>query len=123
GIEKTSVAASGDVQTGSQRTMLAYIGVRIWEDHPLLGVGFDRSRDRYRPYLADAKRKFPGQPPLAYPSRAHRWGVQNFWVQLLADAGVVGFVLGAATFLVGLGLALRDTVSPGLVAAGWILVA
>jgi O-Antigen ligase len=125
GIQKTSAARTEDVQTGSQRTMLAYIGLRIWEDHALLGVGFERSADRYRPYLADAKRRFPNQPALAYPSPEHRWGVQNFWVQLLADVGVVGLALGLATFLAGLALALRasNTVLLSLVAAGWILVA
>ena len=120
GIEKSGAATTEDVQTGSQRTMLAYIGLRIWEDHPLLGVGFERSADRYRPYLADAKRKFPRQPAQAYPSPQHRWGVQNLWVQLLADVGVVGLVLGVATFLAGLVPALRTA---NLVAAAWILVA
>ncbi|HZO97873.1 MAG TPA: O-antigen ligase family protein [Gaiellaceae bacterium] len=126
GIRTTTAAAAEDVQTGSQRAMLAYIGLRIWEDHPLLGVGFERSADRYEPYLAAAKRKFPDQPAQAYPSPAHPWGVQNLWVQLLADAGVAGFALGAATFLAALALALRappPAVFLGLVAAGFVLVA
>src|SRR6185312_15287968 len=29
------------IATGPQRTMLAYIGLRIWADHPWLGVGFE----------------------------------------------------------------------------------
>jgi O-antigen ligase len=114
------------IATGPQRTMLAYIGLRIWADHPWLGVGFERSQNRYQPYLADTKRRFPGQDPRSYPSPAHPWGVQSFWVQLLADNGVVGFVLGVATFAVALGLALRATRAQlllGLVAVGWILVA
>jgi hypothetical protein len=126
GIRSTTNVIREDVQTGSQRTMLAYIGLRIWEDHPLLGVGFERSANRYQPYLADAKRKFPGQPAQAYPTAAHPWGVQNFWVQLLADAGVVGIVLGVAAFATAFALALRAPprfVFFGLVAAGWILVA
>jgi hypothetical protein len=126
GIKPTATSTAEDVQTGSQRAMLAYIGLRIWEDHPLLGVGFERSGNRYQAYLADAKRKFPDQPAQAYPSPAHPWGVQNLWVQLLADTGIVGFVLGAATFLTALALALRAPprfVFFGLVAAGWILVA
>jgi O-antigen ligase len=106
--------------------MLAYIGLRIWADHPLLGVGFDRSGNRYQRYLAAAKRKFPNQPAQAYPSPAHPWGVQNFWVQLLADTGVIGLALALATFVVGLVTALRAPprrLFLGLVAAGWILVA
>lgn len=125
GIKPTATSTAQDVQTSSQRAMLAYIGLRIWEDHPVFGVGFDRSDNRYQPYLADAKRKFSDQPPQAYPSAQHPWGVQNFWVQLLADTGIVGLALGVATFLAGLGTALRARRSLffGLVAAGWILVA
>jgi hypothetical protein len=126
GIKQTSKSTTEDVQTSSQRAMLAYIGGRIWLDHPLLGVGFERSEDRYQPYLADAKRKFPNQPPQAYPSPQHEWGVQNFWVQTLADVGIVGLVLTVALFVLGLLLALRASarlVSLGLVAAGWILLA
>jgi O-antigen ligase/polysaccharide polymerase Wzy-like membrane protein len=125
GIKQTATSTAQDVQTSSQRAMLAYIGLRIWEDHPLLGVGFERSDNRYQPYLAAAKRKFSDQPPQAYPSPAHPWGVQNFWVQLLADTGIVGLALGVATFVAGLGTALRARRSLffGLVAAGWILVA
>ena len=114
------------VETGPQRTMLAYIGLRIWRDHPWFGVGFERSANRYQPYLADTKRKFPGQDAQSYPSPAHPWGVQSFWIQLLADTGVVGFVLGVGTFVVGLALALRAHArNPllALVAVGWILVA
>ena len=52
--------------------------------------------------------------------------MQNLWIQLLADVGIVGFALGVATFASGLWLALRTPRSAlfiGLVAAGWILVA
>jgi O-antigen ligase len=126
GVKPTPESAKTHVQTGPQRTMLAYIGLRIWKDHPWLGVGFERSGNRYQPYLADAQRKYPDQPPQAFPSPAHPWGVQNFWLQLLADTGVVGFLLGVATFATGLVLALRAPAGVrliGLVAAGWILVA
>ncbi len=126
-LGEPSVEASRDeVQTGSQRTMLAYIGLRIWRDHPLLGVGLGRSIDRYQPYLADAKRRFPDEPREAFPSPERRLGVQNLWVQLLADVGVVGFLLAVATFAVALGLALRApprAIFLGLVATCWILVA
>jgi len=100
GIRPASASTSTSVQTGSQRAMLTYIGLRIWENHPLLGVGFERSANRYQPYLAAARRRFPNQPAQAYPSPSHPWGIQDLWVQLLADTGVVGFLLGVATFLV-----------------------
>ena len=126
GIKPTATTTAQDVQTGSQRAMLAYIGLRIWEDHPLFGVGFERSFDRYQPYLAAAKRKFPDQPPQAYPTPLHPWGVQNFWAQLLADTGVVGLALGVGTFVAGVVTALRAPrryLLVGLLAAGWIFVA
>ena len=125
-LGKPTTTRSQEVQTGSQRLMLAYIGARIWLDHPVLGAGFERSTDQYGPYLAAAKRKFPGQPAQAYPSPAHPYGVQNFWIQALADLGVVGFALAVGTFLVGVRLALRAPAGVklvGLVAAGWIITA
>jgi hypothetical protein len=126
GITPESRTAAENVQTGSQRAMLIWIGWKIWEAHPILGVGFERSSNRYQPYLAEAKRKFPNQPPLAFPSPAHPWGVQNLWVQLLADMGIIGFALGVATFATGLVMALRRARLPSfyaLAAAGFILVA
>ena len=122
---KAGAPVSAGVQTGSQRVLLAYIGLRIWEGHPLLGVGFERSFDHYQPYLAAAKRQFPGQNPYAFPSPQHEWGVQDFWVQLLADLGIVGFVLAVLMFGTGLRLALRAPPAARLLDAivfGWICV-
>jgi hypothetical protein len=51
--------------------------------------------------------------------------VQSLWVQLLADTGVIGFILGVATFAIALVLTLRgppNGVPVALVAIGWILV-
>ncbi len=126
GITTSSPPPTSGVQTGSQRELLTYIGLRIWEDHPLLGVGFDRSGDRYQPYLAAAHARFPGDPPLAFPSPDHPWGVQDFWVQLLADTGVIGFALGLAAFGAAALLALRARrvdAFLALTAIGWVLVA
>jgi hypothetical protein len=125
GIKPATKNFTETAQTSSQRTMLAYIGLRIWLDHPVLGVGFERSANRYQPYLADAKRKFP-QTAQAYPSPEHEWGVQMLWIQLLADTGVVGFALGVAVFAIALVLAWRARPVTSLAAAiglGWILVA
>ncbi len=126
GITPASASADSQVQTGSQRAMLLWIGWHMWENHPILGLGFQRSNSDFGPYLAAAKRRFPSQPPEAFPSAAHPWGVQNLPVELLADTGVVGFALGAALFLVGLLLAFRQAWKRsffGLVAACFVLVA
>ena len=69
GISKSAQSSSG-VQTGSQRTMLLWIGWRMWVDHPMLGVGFERSNTDFQPYLAAAKRKFPDQPRRGLPVQA-----------------------------------------------------
>ena len=120
------VVTDNDVQSGSQRATLLWIGWRIFEDHPLLGVGFDRSANRYQPYLAAAKRKFPNQPAIAYPSKGHEWGIQNLWVQIAADTGLIGLALALATYGTALATALRAVRRQAflaLVATGWILVA
>jgi len=115
-----------NIQTGAQHVLLAYIGFKEWEAHPWLGLGFDRSTTQYRPYIAAAKRRFPNQAPSSFPTPQHAWGVQNLWVQALADTGVVGGVLLLATFVAALVLAVRTFKTwpyVGLVLTCWILVA
>jgi hypothetical protein len=120
------------VETYTQRTVLVYIGWRIFLDHPGVGVGWDGSSEQwaYEPYLADAHRKFPSAPDLSFPSPAHAWGVQNAYVQALSDLGVVGTLsflglLAAGLFVTGR-QALRgppeDALVP-LLSACWLLVA
>jgi O-antigen ligase len=97
------------VESYSQRTVLAYIGLRIFEDDPILGVGWQRSSrpEVFEPYLDDARSRFPDVDPLAFPAPGREWGVQNLYVQMLADAGVVGLVLLLALGVGGLVLAWR----------------
>jgi O-Antigen ligase len=126
GISKKHTNIAGHVETGSQRAMLLWIGYQMWKDHPILGLGFERSNFDYAPYLPAAHRKYPHQSLQAFPSPSHRWGVQNYYVELLADTGVVGFLLGIATFATGIVVALRQARKPSflaLSAAGFILVA
>ena len=117
-----------NVETLVQRTLLIYIGWRIFLDHPAVGAGFQSSLEQsvYSPYLADAREKFPSSPPRAFPSPEHPWGVQNLYVQTLAETGVIGFVLLVAVFLSGLALAARRAwrgpPEVALLAALWLLV-
>ena len=121
------------VQTYVQRALLAYIGWRIFLDHPIAGTGWQASVKEpatYRPYLADAHREFPDAPELAFPSPAHPWGIQNAYVQSLADLGVIGLLLWLWLFASGLYVAGRralrappEAATVALTAGLWLLVA
>jgi O-antigen ligase len=120
------------VETYVQRTLLAYIGFKIFLDHPVVGVGWQASSevDSYGPYLDDARRRFPDTPMIAFPSPAHPWGIQNAYVQALADLGVIGFAALVCLLVVvlahGIPAALRGPPHAALAAllgVGWLLVA
>lgn len=132
GVEQPNRQTTTHVQSYAHRTLLAYVGYRIWLAHPILGVGWQGSFDRYayRPVLSAAHRRFPAEPEEAFPSPAHPWGVQNAVVQALADLGPVGLVLFLAVFAVPFAAALRVALRgpPGLTApatlsACWLVFA
>ena len=83
------------VESYSQRTVLAYIGLRIAQDNPIVGVGWQRSSrpEVFEPYVDDARARFPDVVDLAFPAEGREWGVQNLYIQMLADAGVIGLAL------------------------------
>ena len=116
---------TANIETYSHHTLLAYIGYRIWRDHPIVGAGWQGSTDPevVDPHLPAARKEFPDVAPLAFPTREHEWGVQNAYVQAAADLGLVGLVLWLAPFAVGLVLALRANAPPGAVAAFALLAA
>jgi hypothetical protein len=123
---------STQVESYSQRWVLDYIGFRMFAGHPVLGTGWASGYDQeaYGPYLAAARARFPSQPPLAFPSPEHPWGIQNAYVQTLAELGIVGFALFVTMILTGLGVAgrqLRGAVpapnTPALIGLLWLLVA
>lgn len=112
------------VQTYAQRTILAYFGLRVWLDHPLLGVGWHGTDEFHnlRPYLADARRRWPNQNPKSFPSPAHPYGVQTLYIEALSDLGIVGFLLLVAFFLSALWLALRAPPPLATVGLTWLLL-
>jgi O-antigen ligase len=118
------------IQTYAHRTLLAWLGFEIWKDHPVVGVGWEGSAEpaNFEPYLPAARARFPDESPDAFPSRDEhrRYGVQNVWVQALADLGVVGLALLVALFAAAAWTAARPTVRlgsvPALVGLGWIAV-
>jgi O-antigen ligase len=100
------------VETYSQRTVLAYIGIRVWEDNPIVGVGWQRSgrAEVFEPYVDDARKRFPDVVDRAFPAPGREWGVQNLYIQMLADAGIVGLVLLLMVGAGGIVLARRTVV-------------
>jgi MFS family permease len=132
GVRRAQPSTSQNVQTYVQHTLLAYVGWKIFLAHPAVGVGWQGSGEAssYGPVLADAHREFPDASPLSFPSPQHPWGVQNGWVQALADLGVVGFLLFVCVFATGLVAAARralrgppELAGPAVVAGVWLLCA
>src|SRR5205823_2725637 len=109
GVTPASTQTNESVQSYSHRTLLGYIGLRIWLDHPVAGAGWQESHEpaAFEKHLAAAHRRFPGEPDVAFPSRGHRWGVQNGIIQTLADLGVVGLALLALVVVLALRVAVR----------------
>jgi O-antigen ligase len=109
------------IQTYAHRTVLAWIGFEIWKKHPLLGVGWEGSAEpaSFLPFIPAARIRFPDVSPNAFPSAApnHQYGVQNVWLQALADLGVVGLVLWVAVFAAAGWLAGRTAVRVGAATA------
>jgi O-Antigen ligase len=123
GIE-TQHATSPDVESYAHRSVLAWIGWQIFLDHPGTGVGWEASGDpkRYLPYVPAARRRFPNEPDLAFPASNRSYGVQNLYVQTLADLGAIGFVLLASVFAAGVWLAARARTVVTTVGLLWIAV-
>jgi hypothetical protein len=116
---------TSNIETYSQHTLLAYIGYRIWRDHPAAGAGWQASNEpeTVDPVLPAAHKKFPNLAPLAFPTREHEWGVQNAYVQAASDLGAIGVILWLAPFALALLLALRANGPPCAVALFTILAA
>jgi O-antigen ligase len=97
------------VETYSQRAVLAYIGLRIAQDNPIVGVGWQRSSrpEVFEPYVPDARERFPDVVDLAFPAAGREWGVQNLYIQMLADAGVIGLALLLLVGAAGVALAWK----------------
>jgi hypothetical protein len=120
------------VESYVQRTMLAYYGWRVFLDHPVEGAGWQASNDAYvyGPLLPALHRKFPNTPELGFPSPEHPYGIQNAYVQAIADLGAVGLILFLGAILTPLVLAGGRLVrgppegeAEALLPLTWLLVA
>jgi hypothetical protein len=79
----------------SQRLIYAYIGGRIFLDHPILGSGwYGLIPPRvYGKYVPDARRRFSDQPPSYFPSPPADFIPQQTYDQVLYELGLVGAAL------------------------------
>jgi O-antigen ligase len=123
GISRPRNVETDPEASWQQRAALAYIGGRIFLEQPVFGAGWQRSEDEevYGPFVDDASRRFPDLPQRALPSAEHPWGVQNAYVQVAADMGVLGLAAFLALFLVPLRAAWRAGAAGG-VPILWLLV-
>ena len=115
------------VESYAHRTLLAYIGGRIWLDRPITGVGWQASSEEwaYGPFLDDARRRFPNEPEQAFPAPDRPWGIQLLYLQVAADLGIAGVVLlvGFAAAAVAAGVRNLRSAPGALVGLGWLAVA
>jgi hypothetical protein len=104
GLARGNAATHHRVQTYAQRTLMLYIGYRVWWAHPLLGAGWQSIRETavYTPFLTAAHRRFPDQPAEAFPSPRHTWSIDNGYLQTLSDLGLVGLVVFLALLVIAL---------------------
>jgi hypothetical protein len=108
GVKQASAQAATHIETYPQHTLLAYIGLRIWLHHPIAGAGFEASKDyaTFGRELPAAHARFPHVAPRSFPSATRIYGVQDIYVQALADLGVVGLLMLLALFGTGIWRAL-----------------
>jgi O-antigen ligase len=131
GVAPRKASTTENVQTYAQRSIVAYIALRMWLDHPLVGTGWQGALEPagYGPYLEPARKRFPAQPAEAFPSPAHPTNPQNLYVQLLSDLGLAGLIAFLATLLGSAWLAFGamrrkgDAAAAGLLALLWMVVA
>jgi N-acetylglucosaminyldiphosphoundecaprenol N-acetyl-beta-D-mannosaminyltransferase len=76
-----------------QRKSFAYLSWKMFQDNPLLGVGFGRFYDRKLPYLSDRSQSF--ELDSIRPLHHH-----NTLLSVLTETGLVGFAACATLFAV-----------------------
>jgi len=124
GFLGSSDQPSENVQSYSQRTVLSYIGIKIFLANPLTGVGWQGSElpANFEPHLDAARLRFPDVAEEALPSDRNRWGVQNAYIQIAADLGILGLIALLATVATALvrsgSRAIRGASPPGPLALG-----
>jgi O-antigen ligase len=85
----------------SQRLIYAYVGGRVFLDHPLLGSGWwgEVPPAVFARYVPAARRRFPDNPPSYFPPTDKPLIPQQTYDQVLYELGLVGAALLLATFV------------------------
>jgi len=113
----------------SQRLIFAYVGGRIFIDHPIIGTGWygNLPPHEFSEYLPDARRRFPDQPPRYFPSPTKPFIPQQTYDEVLYELGIAGGVLLLALLVslgrlaISAGRATRALV--GTLPAAWLAAA
>jgi hypothetical protein len=117
-----------------QRLMFADFGFRIWLDHPVLGVGFQQTPklSEWGPYFASVRADFPTLPITYFPEisgmsfgqpvSTTKFSLHTVYSQLLAETGVVGFVLFSLGFVGAAGPAFRHARKSEVACIGALVV-
>jgi N-acetylglucosaminyldiphosphoundecaprenol N-acetyl-beta-D-mannosaminyltransferase len=82
GLEREGTAAEAHHSVG-QRASFAYVSWKMFQDHPLLGVGFGRFFDRKMSYLSDRSQPFELE---SLRSLDHH----NTFLSILTETGLIG---------------------------------
>ncbi|MFP5318564.1 MAG: O-antigen ligase family protein [Acidimicrobiia bacterium] len=78
------------------RVLVGAAGLEIFKQHPIVGVGWQQSSNPE--YISDPevnralRSRFPDAHPRLFPD-VSATSVHNFYIQVLAEAGIVGFAL------------------------------
>jgi len=102
-----SDAATEEVAPGPQPEVMTYIAFRVFQDNPLLGVGWLRAGnfEFLEPHVDDARKRFSDEPEASFPFQDV--AIPSMYAQLLAEAGVIGLALLIALGVGGLVLCWR----------------
>jgi hypothetical protein len=90
----------------SQRLIFAYVGLRVFEENPVVGTGWypNLPPSEYARFLPDARERFSDQPARYFPPARGEFIPQQAPDQVLYELGLVG----AALFLLVAGATIRS---------------
>ena len=83
GLEREGSAAEAH-HSVDQRASFAYVSWQMFQDHPILGVGFGRFYDRKLPYLSDRRQQVELESIRGLDHH-------NTFLSVLVETGMVGF--------------------------------